>query len=395
MSNPRRGATLRRIRGGVAEARGPHERKIGVALVGGLGASVGPARVVQGLRQAMARDERLETITISTRIALERARIPTRADPPPFVDLPVLNPLAWWSTLMTLRKRRVAVINVFELALYSLVWIVLARLIGAQLVYTAHGSVRDEIAMGSKTSPGSSLAERILLTQADGFVVVSGLLYSRLLHHYTRLGPPMAIIHNGVAGRFLEPADPSSFFRTHRPARQVVLFAGALSRMKGIDLLLKACKGMDVTLVLAGWRTPFFDGLQEEWSEMINGGRLLLAGRLETDLLCSAYAAARVFVMPSRQDSCPLAVLEAMAAGCPVIISDAVGTAEQITDGVDGFVVPAGSSEALRERLMILLRDDGMREVVGRNARATAASLVWENVEREYFEAYSRLIGPT
>jgi glycosyltransferase involved in cell wall biosynthesis len=65
-------------------------------------------------------------------------------------------------------------------------------------------------------------------------------------------------------------------------------------------------------------------------------------------------------------------LLEAMAAGRPVISTDSGGPAEYVDDGVTGFIVPVGNAEAMAAKIRVLLDDPGLRRELGRNARLRA-----------------------
>ncbi len=82
-------------------------------------------------------------------------------------------------------------------------------------------------------------------------------------------------------------------------------------------------------------------------------------------------ARASVFVMPSHAEGMPMSLLEAMAAGCPVIATEVGGIPDVVTDGVNGLLLPAGDRDALALALHRLLVDRELGERLGREARQT------------------------
>lgn len=78
------------------------------------------------------------------------------------------------------------------------------------------------------------------------------------------------------------------------------------------------------------------------------------------------------FVLPSAAEACPMAILQAMALGLPIVASRAGGIPEIVRHGVDGILVPTGDDGALRTALERMTRDQTMRERLGRNARERA-----------------------
>ena len=95
-----------------------------------------------------------------------------------------------------------------------------------------------------------------------------------------------------------------------------------------------------------------------------------------------------MFVLSSRSEGFPVAVLEAMAAGLPVVATDVGGVAEAVEHGETGLLVPAADSEALARALERLVADGALRRRLGAAGRARARSLF--DVER-YRAAYAEL----
>ncbi len=83
-------------------------------------------------------------------------------------------------------------------------------------------------------------------------------------------------------------------------------------------------------------------------------------------------AEADIFVLPSRSEAFPNAVLEAMAAGLPIVASGVGGILELIDDGRTGLLVRPGDAEALAERLCVLMEDEALASRLGAAARNEA-----------------------
>jgi len=107
------------------------------------------------------------------------------------------------------------------------------------------------------------------------------------------------------------------------------------------------------------------------------GDRLLLLG--SRDDMPTVYSMLQVKVLPSSREGTPNAVLEAMACGVPVVVTDVADNAHIVPDGDVGFVVPVGDVEALTDRVGRLLGDEALRARLAGNARA--------RVEREFSPA--------
>lgn len=88
--------------------------------------------------------------------------------------------------------------------------------------------------------------------------------------------------------------------------------------------------------------------------------------------LMALYARADVFVFPTRADGLPLAIMEAMASGLPVITTDVGAISEQVEHAVTGFLIPPGDARALAEVALRLSRDGALRNAMSVAARKRA-----------------------
>ena len=80
-----------------------------------------------------------------------------------------------------------------------------------------------------------------------------------------------------------------------------------------------------------------------------------------------------VFALPSYQEALPMAILEAMAAGLPIVATRVGGIPELVVDGYNGFLITPGDTAGLAQRLMILAAEPGLRSLMGRRSREIAA----------------------
>jgi len=147
-----------------------------------------------------------------------------------------------------------------------------------------------------------------------------------------------------------------------------VLFLGRLSGEKGLLTLGRAQAGTQIPVVVAG-TGPVESQLREEFPG------LKLAGYQTGDALKALIADAAAIVVPSEwHENCPMSVLEAMAAGKPVIGSRMGGIPELVADGQTGLLFTAGDIEGLRQCMSSLLADEPLRHRMGLAARARVES---------------------
>lgn len=207
---------------------------------------------------------------------------------------------------------------------------------------------------------------------------------ARNVEHVVGLRPgAVRTIHNGVRSR--EPAP-----RRGRE-RATVCAIGRLSAEKGYDVLLHALAGMpDVGAVLVG-EGPERSALERLRAELGLEQRVRMPGWSAEP--ADALNECDALVLPSRWESFPLVVLEAMHAGLPVVASDVGSVAEAVVDGETGLLVRPGEVEPLRDAI----RRVGDRDVaarMGEAGRARARELfTTERMAAQYEELYGTVLG--
>lgn len=215
-----------------------------------------------------------------------------------------------------------------------------------------------------------------------------------------RLVQEAAVLRMGIEqDRFLDADDDASHRLRQRhglAGRAVVLFIGRLVPVKGLDLLLEACGQLPdrVAVVVMG------DGPQRDNLEQ-------LAARLDVEALFLGeqgstarddwLRAADLLALPSAilpdgsTDSAPVVLLEAMAAGLPVVATEVGGNAELIRHGETGLLVPPGRPGPLRETIARLVVDPQLRRHLGASGREQARRFTWDRVGGELRQLLAQL----
>lgn len=246
---------------------------------------------------------------------------------------------------------------------------VAARLIGAArptsaVVWTPHAIAPQRAALA---------IERALSRITDRVVAVSSSEASLLTTLSIASGEQLVVIPNGIE---LDPviADPPSLHELcgAPPEAPLVGCVARLSEQKGIDTLIQAAR-----LV--------FERHPSVWFVMIGAGDLAplvrdAAASMPRFAWIDGLPQARgvldqlsMFVLLSRYEGLPYALMEAMAAGLPCVVTDVVGNQELVADGETGVLVPAEDAEAAADGVLRLLADDAARGTLGSAARSYAA----------------------
>jgi glycosyltransferase involved in cell wall biosynthesis len=270
-----------------------------------------------------------------------------------------------------------------------------ARLVGrplgrAQIVATLQVSYREErwavrpvVAGGRRLSwptfsewvfawlraPILSALGRMTARLADAVIAPSRATALELARDYGSV--VRAVIPNGVLAPAAGP--PSDHVRSIE-TESTVLYVGRLRTRKAVAVLLEAMSVLaarrpDLRLVIAG------DGeqgpaLRRRAALPDLHGRVDFAGALPREAIADWYRRAAVLCLPSTYEGFPVTIVEAMAAGLPVVATRVAGVPEAVDDGRTGLLVPPEDVSALAAALDRLLEDLDLRRRMGRAAQA-------------------------
>ncbi len=195
----------------------------------------------------------------------------------------------------------------------------------------------------------------------------------------------------GVDTELFQPHLASSDMRVHlsqgHPEAPLLLYVGRLGAEKEIDRIkpvLTAIPGARLALVGDG---PYRQELEKHFADTPTH----FVGYLSGKELASAYASADAFIFPSRTETLGLVLLEAMAAGCPVVAARSGGIPDIVEDGVNGYLFdPTDEQGAIVATQRLLSRQDE-RETLRHNARSEAERWGWAAATRQLQQYYRRV----
>ena len=178
---------------------------------------------------------------------------------------------------------------------------------------------------------------------------------------------------------------------------KIILFVGHLINYKSPDLLIKAMpaiikKAPDARLVIVG-DGPMRAELERITSDLKLTQTILLTGAVTNDVKALYYNAADVFVLPSTTsgESFGIVLLEAAAAGLPIVVSSLDTFRAFIRDGYNGLVANLGDIVSLADTINRLLSDPALRQEIGENARASVQDYSWENIALTMEKIYGEI----
>jgi glycosyltransferase involved in cell wall biosynthesis len=183
----------------------------------------------------------------------------------------------------------------------------------------------------------------------------------------------------------------------------LLLTVGAVKARKGVRELVAALAAVravvaETRLVIAGALeidAPYVAQVRQDIAALGLSEAVTLAGRVSDEELRRLYARASLFALPAREDDGKfegfgLALIEASAAGLPVISTLGSGTADAVDDGVTGLLVPQNDGGALANAIIRLLTDKALAEQMGNAGRRKAATQTWDAAAQAYVRLYER-----
>ena len=185
------------------------------------------------------------------------------------------------------------------------------------------------------------------------------------------------------------PENPEDTEKPRQYKDKVVLLClGYLRKNKGGDLLIRAFRQMrrtDAVLMIAG------SGKEEtEWKALAGGCEAIrFVGHVADEEKARRYLQADIFILPTEHDTWGLVVNEAMYYGLPVVVSDAAGASELITD--NGIVFESGNERMLREALTRLIEDSELRKKMGENSKTRIAGYGTEYAAGEFLKVITHV----
>ena len=177
----------------------------------------------------------------------------------------------------------------------------------------------------------------------------------------------------------------------------LVLFLGRINFKKGLDLLVPAFGNVvkilpDARLAVVGPDNEGYSSKVRQWCvEQGIQDKVFFVDHLGLESVKEAYMDADVFVLPSYTENFGLTVVEAMACGTPVVISDQVNISSEIQNSRAGFVVSL-DARSMADTICRVLVDKGMASDMGRKGRRIAERYGWPLIVEKQIEMYQMLI---
>ena len=175
-----------------------------------------------------------------------------------------------------------------------------------------------------------------------------------------------------------------------------IFIASRLVRIKGIDILIKTIPKVinsipNISVCIAG-TGPQENELRLLTKRLNLKNHVKFLGFISEEEKYQYYKACKLVVVPSRWDCQPFTLFDAAASGKPVIASD-MSNPGIVDDGKTGFIFKSENVEDLADQIILLLKDEELREEIGKAAKAKVKQYDWSKVAERYVEIYSEAIA--
>ncbi len=257
---------------------------------------------------------------------------------------------------------------------------------GAPLVWHVHSTEYDR--QPDEHDPAIAALEQLGLDAADRVVVVSSYTAETLARHYRVDASRIRVVHNAVDRSKFTPG------ATHTGAPPLVLFLGRLTAQKDPLTFVRAARlvvdALPHVRFVIGGSGDLLPELVAEVGRLALDEQVHFTGFLGGKDVQRMYALADLYVMPSRSEPFGIAALEAMCADVPVIISDATGVSEVLTNAL---TFERGSETALADRILSVLKHPALSQSLIEQGRREVRSLRWEVRARSLLRIYKELVA--
>lgn len=198
------------------------------------------------------------------------------------------------------------------------------------------------------------------------------------------------VVHNGVA---IEPFEQVAIAESYQQLpHPLVLTTARLTPQKGISCLLDAAALVPQATFLIAGEGPLAPELRTQAQRLGIAHRVIFAGYVEN--VPALLRASDLFVLPSLYEGLPLSILEAMAAGVPVIATDVGGIGEAISNESNGLLVPPADPAALANAIRKMLDNRNYAQQLAEAGRARVRThFSAETMTRRTVDIYCRVLA--
>lgn len=367
----------------------------------------GGAYHVYNLARELARrgvDVKVFTLNLENTFFLERTKVETHFDKVqvfrvPASRTPKFNYQIAPKLISLLLKENPDIIHAHGYQVFTTDAALMAsRIKKTPLVLTLHGFPRGFYNPAHRAH--FNLIGKEALKKAEKIISVS----HKVAREFRAIGVPqekIAIIPNGInleEYKQLPMGDPFRKRLDIEENEKIVLTIGRLEKIKGFQYLIRALPSIikevgSTKLVIAGPDFNYGAKLKKITEETNVQDHVVFYGPINGKEKFEAFSAANIIAVPSLYEGFGMLLLEAMAAGKPLVATNTGAAPEIVQNGKNGILANLGDVEDLAGKIIKLLSDDQLMQLISQESRKTVEAFNWEKVSEQIHKLYIDCLG--
>jgi len=237
-------------------------------------------------------------------------------------------------------------------------------------------------------------AEKKVIRESDHIICVNDHIQEEVIQFFGAAESKTTVIGNGVDSEYFRPSESAEI----NPSNQFnVLYVGRLANRKNVQLLVKAAELLKqhhtrfrVRIVGDGPERQDLERLAKDTgvSDIVE-----FYGRKADMELLELFQSSQVYVLPSRYEGMPLALLEALSCGLPSVVSDFAGAKHIIKNKFNGYILTGNDPKQLAGRLTEIAESSDLLRSMSDNARSVVLhKFSWEKVIDQYYDVIKKVL---
>ncbi len=234
-----------------------------------------------------------------------------------------------------------------------------------------------------------------LIKSADLVIALTKDMKNVMLKFYNK---PMHILPNGYDANVFKNLYKDTLRKDllFKDDEIIIIFVGRLVKIKGINYLIESMKYVHGVYPKSRLIIIGEGGERANLERLVKSSRLTdcvtFMGKISNENVPRHLVAADIFVLPSLSEGLPVVLLEAMAAGLPIIATDVRGIKEIIVDTRNGFLVEPKSPQAIAEKLSLLIESDGLSTRISEFNLYDVKKYSWESIVLSLVKMYEGIL---
>lgn len=297
----------------------------------------------------------------------------------------IMPTLLW--RLLNISRSSLVHLHIAQAFSPEMVWLA-AKIKGFRYVAHVHIDAPPSSVFGVLLKLYKPMVLKRVLKGASSVIVFTNEQKKTIIRQYNLDESRVEVIPNGVSDEFFVTEKR----KLHKKPR--LLFVGRLSHQKNLRLLLNSLDGISHKFSTSIVGDGELRADLEEYAHKLKLRNVTFCGRADGKALVDHYKRATVFVLPSEREGMPLVLLEAMAAGLPIVATNVTGTKDVVRNHVNGLLVPHDDAVKFREAITEITSSDKTYKSMSKAAQKIAKQHTWLKIVAKIKKLYIKVQNP-